>query len=125
MSLSLIQSFGRNVTVSSAVAAGAYVDGIWQEPMREDLVIVASVQNLSAKEMLLLSEGDRQKEWKKLYSLYNFKVQKDGDLTPSDYINIDGKDFMVIKSANYVDHNAMNITYYRADVCSVTPKNQA
>lgn len=119
MSIALINSFGRNVTVQRGSNAGEYVDGYFVEPSRQDIEVKASVQNLSAKEVLLLPEGDRQKEWKKLYSTFEFKVQKQDSIDVSDYVLIDGKTFMVVKVANYTDHNCMSITYYRADIVSV------
>ena len=113
MSADLIARFGRTITVRSALSAGDYVNGMWQEPLTEEIQIVASVQRLTPKEVLLLKEADRQKESFKLYSTYQFKVQKDGTMEKSDYVLIDGKQFMVVSCEDWMVNQAMTIKYYR------------
>lgn len=120
MSASLIARFGRPVTVQSSVP-GSYVDGIWVQPARTNFTITASVQPMTPKEVLLLPEGDRQKETMKLYSTYRFKTQKDGTMETSDYVVIDGRTYMVIACTDFAVHNSLNIRYYRGDCVSVNP----
>jgi hypothetical protein len=122
MSADLISRFGRPVIVQSS-PAGSYVDGIWVEPVRTNSTIIASVQPMTPKEVMLLPEGDRQKEAMKLYSTYQFKTQKDGTMETSDYVLIDGRTYMVIACTDFVVHNAMKIRYYRGDCVSVNPKS--
>ena len=123
MSASLIEHFGRPIAVSSGdMTAGSYDgNGMWVEPTRTLFTVIASVQNLSAKELLLKPEGDRQKEWLKLYSTYRFKVQKDGALFVSDIVTIDGRVYQVMSCADWSVHSAMDINYYRADIVSINP----
>ena len=117
MSASLIQKFGRTIEFIRENQAGSYVDGYWVSSGNvTQSSFVASVQNLSPSEVLMLPEGDRQKEWKKLYTTEKLNVQKEGDKFPSDKVIIDGRVFDVMKVQNYTDHQAMSITYYRADV---------
>lgn len=122
MSASLIARFGRPVTVQTS-PAGSYVDGIWVEPVRTNMTVIASVQPMTAKEVLLLPEGDRQKEAMKLYSTYRFKTQKDGEMETSDYVIIDGRTYMVIACTDFAVHSSLNIRYYRGDCVSVNPKS--
>lgn len=119
MSADLISRFGRTITVKTSVGSGSYVDGYWVAPAQTNLPIIASVQRLTAKELLLQKEGDRQKEMFKLYSIYQFKVQKDGSMTESDYVLIDGREFMVISCEDFIINQSMNLKYYRANVVSV------
>ncbi|WP_448510322.1 hypothetical protein [Immundisolibacter sp.] len=122
MSASLIARFGRSVTLKS-YAAGSYVNGFWVEGALTTSTITASVQPLTPRETLLLPEGDRQREWLKLYSTYQFKVQKDGTMNQSDRIVVDGKEYFVMKCTDFTSHNSLGIKYYRADICSVNPAN--
>ena len=122
MSVSLIARFGRPVIVQSS-GVGSYVDGIWVEPVRTNMTVIASVQPMTPKEVLLLPEGDRQKETLKLYSTYQFKTQKDGSMQTSDYVVIDGRTYMVIACTDFAVHSSLNIRYYRADCVSVNPKS--
>lgn len=120
MSASLIARFGRSVTIQSS-AAGSYVDGVWVQPARTSFGITASVQPMTPKEVLLLPEGDRQKETMKLYSTYRFKVQKDGSMEQSDQVVIDGRTYMVIAVTDFAVHSSLGIRYYRGDCVSVNP----
>lgn len=122
MSASLIARFGRPITVQSS-PVGSYVDGIWVEPVRTSMTVIASVQPLTAKEVMLLPEGDRQKEALKLYSTYRFKTQKDGTMETSDYVVIDGRTYMVVACTDFAVHSSLNIRYYRGDCVSVNPKS--
>ena len=76
MSADLIARFGRTITVRSALSAGDYVNGMWQEPFTEEIQIVASVQRLTPKEVLLLKEADRQKESFKLNYIKNMEEKE-------------------------------------------------
>lgn len=121
MSADLIARFGREVIVNSPAAAGTYVDGMWVDPGVTSQTIIASVQPLTAKELLLLPDADRQRERLKLYSTYEFQVQKDGAQTDSDIVVIDRKSYMVTAVTDFIVNQAMNLKYYRADVVSVNP----
>jgi hypothetical protein len=117
MSAQLIKRFGREIIIRT-YDAGSYVNGKWVEGAEIVLSnIIASIQQLSPKEVLLLPEGDRQKEWRKVYSTYQFKVKKDGTMEQSDLVTIDGNDFQVMKVQDYTMHERLGIRYYRADVC--------
>lgn len=121
MSSDLIARFGRTVTIVRADSAGSYVDGYWVEPATTNIPIIASVQRLNPKEVLLLKEGDRNKESFKLYSTFQFKIQLEGSLQKSDYVLIDGKKYMVIAVEDFVINQAMNIKYYKANVVLDNP----
>lgn len=127
MSAELIQSFGRTVFVERPQGLGSYSEdnGKWIEPERQQIEIIASVQNLSAAEILMLPEGDRQKEWLKLYTLEKLQLQEEHSMTAADYVVVDGRRYMAMKRADYVSHTAMNITYYRVDVVLNNPKEGA
>ena len=121
MSESLIKSFGRPVTVRRTVGPGSYVDGIWVQPGVTEIEIIASVQKLTANELLLLEEGDRQKETRKFYSTFEFKAQKETTMEQSDYLFVDGKEYMVIAVDDYFMPQSMSIKYYKANAVLVNP----
>lgn len=121
MSASLISSFGRAITVRRTSGSGSYVDGMWVQPGIVEQTIIASVQRLSPKEVLLLKEGDRAKESRKVYSTFEFRTQVDGSMQQSDYLLIDGKEFMVVSVEDFVMNGKMTLKYFRANAVSVNP----
>lgn len=120
MSADLISRFGRPITVKSR-AVGSYVDGYFVAGAETTQSIIASVQRLTAKEIALLKEGSQQKEMFKLYSIYQFKAQNETTMEASDYVVIDGREFMVLSVEDFVVNQAMNLKYYRANVVSTNP----
>lgn len=116
MSADLIQSFGRLIDVLTPAGNGEYVDGYYQDPIFEQTGIIASVQDLTSKELLLMPEGERMKGWKKIYTTVELNTAIEGIKRPADKLVIDGKTYQVMRVQNFVDHNCMGISYWRADV---------
>lgn len=114
--------FMRDITLSSASAVGSYVDGVWVEPARVTSTIKASVQRLTPREALLLREGDRQKESRKLYTPYNAKIQVDGSMVAADYFTIDGLQFMAVGIEDFFMNARMTLKHYKVIVVSINPK---
>ena len=110
MSADLIARFGRPITVKSRTN-GSYVDGYFVAGAETTQSIIASVQRLSAREVQLLKEGDQQRESLKLYSIYQFKVQNETTMEASDYVVIDGKEYMVLSCEDFIINQAMNLKY--------------
>lgn len=121
MSADLISRFGKSFVVFTGDTNGSYVDGFWVPPSKTRIDIVASVQRLTAKEVLLLEEGDRQKASFKVFTTYPIKVQKDGEMFVSDEIVIDGVNYMFVSVEDWFVNGAMDIKYYRGNCVSVNP----
>lgn len=110
----MIKRKGRQLNLSRGMTGGSYVDGFWVEPLRATQQIWASVQPIGEKELLILSDGDRNKELKKLYSDFKFQIKDDLNSLTSDIVEIDGKQFECLGVQDYSDHQSqMSIKYYK------------
>lgn len=116
MSAELIASFGRTVTVTR-MAVGEYIRGVWQQGGNAKHVVVASVQPMSAQDLMLLPEGDRTTERIKLYSTFAFRTQGtwNGQQFSQDRVSVDGKVYSVVAVENYIMPKTMNIAFYKAE----------
>lgn len=118
--LGMITRKGRDIIVSRGMATGSYVDGYWVEPLRAPQTIIASVQPVGDKELLILPDGDRNKEMLKLYSTFKFQIKDEAQGQTSDLIDIDGRIYEVVSVQDYTTHQSqVSIQYYKAIVARV------
>ena len=93
-------------------AAGSYVDGEWVEGTETNVSIDVNIQPLKEAELLLLPEADRGKQWWKMYSASEIRMDKQGTSGWSaDEFVYQGDRYKVMKVENY----AMSIlNHYKA-----------
>lgn len=58
--------------------AGSYVDGEWVEGTETNIIINVNIQPLKEAELMLLPEADRGKQWWKVYSASEIRMDKQG-----------------------------------------------
>ena len=58
--------------------AGSYVDGEWVEGTETNIPIEVNIQPLKEAELLLLPEADRGRQWWKMYSASEIRMDKQG-----------------------------------------------
>lgn len=58
--------------------AGSYVDGEWVEGTETVVPVEVNIQPLKEAELLLLPEADRGKQWWKVYSASEIRMDKQG-----------------------------------------------
>lgn len=118
--LAMITRKGRNINVNRGMTTGSYVDGFWVEPLRAPQVVVGSVQPVGDKELLILSDGDRNKELLKIYSVFKFQIKDEAQGQTSDIVEIDGRNYEVISVQDYTTHQSqVSIQYYKAVVARI------
>lgn len=58
--------------------AGSYVDGVWVEGTETNVEIQVNIQPLKEAELLILPEADRSRQWWKVYSASEIRMDKQG-----------------------------------------------
>lgn len=118
MSLALITSFGRTLTVKRKAAGSYDVRGQYVAGAETTLDIVASIQPVSARERELLPEGTRLREMFKLYTTTQLLPPRGAPPIGGDIVTINGEDFLVTSCQDYVTHASPSntIRYYKAQV---------
>lgn len=69
--------------------------GIYVPGAPTDTVIQASVQPVNGKELQTLPEGERERDWLKVYTLATLKTTNQHDGTSADHIIIDAITYQV------------------------------
>lgn len=82
--------------------AGSYVDGEWVEGAESVVPIEVNIQPLKEAELMLLPEADRGKQWWKMYSASEIRMDKQGTSGWSaDEFVYQGDRYKVMKVENY------------------------
>lgn len=99
---------GKNYTVTRAVenATGSYdsANGTYIPANTEQLLVLGSVQPMTADELVSIPEGDRTRERYRFYSIKALKNAKVSKLQKGDRIDIDGELFEVEKVEHWLNH---------------------
>lgn len=107
---------------------GTYVDGYYQPAVDTQIDFVGSPQPLSARESEVLSEGDRQKEWIKIYTKTELKGQREesGVLYGSDRVTVDGRVYVVIRVWPYTMPGSVSLRHFKVEACleNINTNNQ-
>ena len=83
-------------------AAGSYVDGEWVEGTETNIPIEVNIQPLKEAELMLLPEADRGKQWWKMYSASEIRMDKQGASGwAADEFVYQGDRYKVMKVENY------------------------
>ena len=83
-------------------AAGSYVDGEWVEGTETNVPIEVNIQPLKEAELMLLPEADRGKQWWKVYSASEIRMDKQGASGwAADEFVYQGDRYRVMKVENY------------------------
>lgn len=80
----------RTFAAGARDALGEYVEGA-----ASDSIIKASIQALNGRDLQSLPEGERQKDWQKVYTLATLKTASQYDRTGADHIIVDGISYEV------------------------------
>lgn len=81
---------------------GQWIGGRWVEGEAVEVEIEANVQPLKFHEILQMPEGDRTKEWIKIYSAEELYTSQEGaDGRQADIILWEGKKFKVMQCHHY------------------------
>lgn len=82
--------------------AGSYVDGEWVEGTETTVPVEVNIQPLKEAELLLLPEADRGKQWWKVYSASEIRMDKQGTSGwAADEFVYQGDRYKVMKVENY------------------------
>lgn len=91
---SLIQNLnGADYSVERS-GGGSYANGVWQESGTSVVSVFASVQPLSGSDLERIAQGDRLKEFLKLYSADEVFTLNEITGAKADAITIDGKVYL-------------------------------
>lgn len=83
-------------------SAGSYVDGEWVEGTETNITIDVNIQPLKPSELLILPEADRSRQWWKVYSASEIRMDKQGTSGWSaDEFVYQGDRYKVMKVENY------------------------
>jgi hypothetical protein len=117
----LIASFGRPLTVTR-YAAGAYdSNGAYQPGATSTINIIMSVQPLNGRELILLPEGERTKQYVRGYTNTQLYTAQQAASKKADQTSIDGVTFEVQKVEKWEATN-MNIQpYWKIVMAEVNP----
>lgn len=77
------------------VAAGSYITGKYVAGSTSNLSVLANIQPLNAKELLNLSEAQRTRNHKKMYSNSELQTVDEVNSIKADTVSYRGKDFEV------------------------------
>lgn len=81
---------------------GQYVDGEWVEGTESTITIDVNIQPLKEAELMLLPEADRGKQWWKMYSASEIRMDKQGTGGwDADEFVYQGDRYKVMKVENY------------------------
>ncbi len=120
--MSLVEDFGETITIRRMSGNGALVNGVYRGAPTSDSKITASVQVLSANEMLLLPEGDRLKEAIKIYSDVPLMVSSNDNLREADVVFWDNRAFEVQKVEKW---QQLDLKHYRSIAMLMQPKDKS
>ena len=82
--------------------AGSYVDGEWVEGAETTVTIDVNIQPLKPSELLILPEADRSRQWWKVYSASEIRMDKQGASGwAADEFIYQGDRYKVMKVENY------------------------
>ncbi len=111
--LRLIQRYGRNITVQR-FSPGVFLEGQYTSGGLIEIQMVAAVQPMGAREVMMLPEGDRLKEAIRVFSVQQL-LTKDETKSRSDVIVVDGRTFEVKMVTNHTIYGAkVNLTHYES-----------
>jgi hypothetical protein len=91
-----VSSFRTYTLDGKRFAASSNVKGRWTDGATTPFTFVASVQPLKGNELLVLPEGQREKETYKLYTTYQLRTADEPAKKKPDKIQIFSKTFEVI-----------------------------
>lgn len=97
-------AFGKKFTVKRMTTQGSYVDGYYVGGKITAFEIQASLQPMNERDYLLLDEGDRTKDVRKIYTTTKLVVGSQNKLSASDVVCIDGEDYQVRKIEDWSNH---------------------
>ena len=98
---------------------GHYENGYWVQEAPTKFDIIGSAQPLSPRESLLLPEGDRVKEWLKIYTKTELKSHRKDECTlvTADRVIINSKKYVVMKVWPFDLANKMALKHWKIEVC--------
>ena len=103
------------LTLKRPSTVGGYIDGVWQEATTSDVVIQANIQPLKEAELLILPESDRSRQWWKVYSASEIRMDKQGTSGWSaDEFVYQGDRYKVMK----VENTSMGILNHWKALCA-------
>lgn len=112
--------FSRIVTVKRQ-SAGSYSDatGLFEPGSEQTMSVAASVQPMTARDLLLLEEADRTREWIKLYSEFKFHAGEQtagGQPVKADVIIYNNERYVVRSVTDWTMQGGVTrIKYFRAN----------
>ena len=105
------------VQVEFSSGEGSWNKGEFQPPTKLTRDVVASVQPMNASDIFKLPEGERTKEWLKMYTEDRiFESQEDRN-QQADVVIRDGKRFKVKGVANY--NIGTSLPHYKVMLCKM------
>lgn len=81
---------------------GEWVDGEWVESADVVITVEANVQPMQFREIMMMPESERTKEWIKIYSVAELRTSVEGPGGyEADFVDWDGFSYRVMKSKKY------------------------
>ena len=91
------------ITVLRKVIKGEWINGKWVEAESSEVIIEANVQPVQFKELMMMPESERTKEWIKIYSVSELRTANERENGwDADEVIWDGYTYRVMKSRHYV-----------------------
>jgi hypothetical protein len=93
----------RPVTLTRYEAGDYDANGAWEQGDSEETTIYAAVQPANGKDLLMLPEGDRQKDSISLHTLTTLRVVDHAAGTDADRVTADGVEYEVRAVQTWTD----------------------
>lgn len=107
--MSLISRFFTNEYKVRRKRKGVYVKGRYQAGEYEEITVAGSLQPTNARELKLVEEGDRIKQYFKFYTDEPILIDNERTLGTSDTIVVDGDEF---RAMSYEPWKGTRLDYY-------------
>ena len=117
----LIASFGQAVTVTRQATAGDWVDGVYVPGPVITFDVVMSVQPISGKELVNLSEAQRTKRWVKGYCADELFTAEQSVAKKADLVAADGAIYEVQKVEAWKGYKSQIDPFWKVVMAEVNP----
>jgi hypothetical protein len=101
------------------------MEGTWVDGAEATAAIRASVQPLRGRELLSLPEGERTREWVKIYCASELRTLDEAAGTRADTIIYQGKAYQVRQVEPWEATGMVIGPYWKALACRVEPAEEA
>lgn len=116
----IISDFGRDL-VATRFDAGSYVNGTYVPGSTNSIDIVMSVQPLNGKELMILPEGERTKNYVRGYTDTQLYTAQQSDSKKADRVSVDDVVYEVQKVEKWEGNEMELQPYWKVMMAEVNP----